>query len=105
MLREPLDRAALARRVPTLEHDHVPAAGRLGPVLQFEQLDLQQPLGHLVLGALHPILVRVPSRQVSTARPSAALTRIGSSSSSSRTVNAEVSARSTGWSNSVIRGR
>jgi hypothetical protein len=48
MLGEPLDRAALASRVPALEQHHDPAAGLLDPVLQLEQLHLQQPFDLLV---------------------------------------------------------
>ena len=59
VLGEPLDRAALARRVAALEDDHDPLPGVLHPVLQLDQLDLQQALGALVLGPRHPLGVRV----------------------------------------------
>lgn len=56
---EPLDGAALTRGVPSLEENDMPRAGALAPVLQFEQLDLQQPLLEFVLVAAHPLVVRV----------------------------------------------
>jgi hypothetical protein len=59
VLHEPLDRAALARRVAPLEQDDDAGAGVLHPVLQLQQLDLQQPLGLLVLRAGEPLVVRV----------------------------------------------
>jgi len=59
VLHEPLDRAALARRVATLEHDDVPVAVGLAPLLQLQQFDLQQSLLLLVLVARHALLVRV----------------------------------------------
>jgi hypothetical protein len=58
-LHEPLDRAALAGRVAALEHKHVPGAGVLGPILQLQQLDLEQPLFFLVLRSGHAEVVRV----------------------------------------------
>jgi hypothetical protein len=59
VLGEPLDRAALARRVPSLEQDDKPAL--LGPdrSLQLQQLDLQQALGPLVLAPAQLRLVGV----------------------------------------------
>ena len=59
VLHEALDRAALAGRVPALEEDDHLLAARLHPVLQLEQLDLQQPLGALVLVPAQPLVVRV----------------------------------------------
>jgi hypothetical protein len=59
VLHEPLDGAALACGIATLEHDDVPVAVRLTPLLQLQQLDLQQALLLLVLVALHPRVVRV----------------------------------------------
>jgi hypothetical protein len=59
VLHEPLDRAALARRVAALEHEDEPSAPALTPILQRQQFDLQQPLLDLVLVAGHPVLVRV----------------------------------------------
>ena len=56
---EPLDGAALARGVAALEHDDVPVAVGLAPLLQLQQFDLQQPLLLLVLVALHALVVRV----------------------------------------------
>jgi hypothetical protein len=53
VLGEPLDRAPLAGGVAALEHDNQPLAGGLEPVLELQQLDLQQPLGPLVLLAPH----------------------------------------------------
>ena len=41
MLHETFDGAALARGVAALEHDDVPQAVGLTPLLQFEKLDLQ----------------------------------------------------------------
>jgi hypothetical protein len=59
VLHEPLDGAALAGRIAALEHDHVPVAVGLTPLLQLEQFDLQQPLLLLVLIARHAVGVRV----------------------------------------------
>ena len=56
---EPLDRAALARRIPALEHDDVPVAVGLAPLLQLEQFDLQQPFLLLVLVTRHALVIRV----------------------------------------------
>jgi hypothetical protein len=56
---EPLDGAALAGRVPTLEHDHHPLACYGYPVLEFQQLDLQQALRPVVLRPAHPRPVRI----------------------------------------------
>jgi hypothetical protein len=49
VLSEPLDRAALARRVPALEQDDEPALLATDRPLQLQHLDLQQALGLLVL--------------------------------------------------------
>jgi hypothetical protein len=49
VLGEPLDRAALARRVASLEDDHDPLARILDPVLELDELDLEQSLGALVV--------------------------------------------------------
>src|SRR5215471_6865742 len=46
-------------RVPALEHDDQPLAGVLDPVLQLDQLDLQQSLGPFVVVARHPLVVRI----------------------------------------------
>ncbi len=59
MLGEPLDRTALARRVPTLEDDHDLLTGLLDPRLQLQQLDLQPALLTLVSAARHLLVVRV----------------------------------------------
>ena len=59
MLGESLDGAALARGVPSLEQQRVTGAGRLHPALEFQQLDLQQPLLVLVLVPVHPRVVRI----------------------------------------------
>ena len=59
VLHEPLDGAALARGVAALEHHDVPEPVGLAPLLQLQQLDLQQPLLLLVLVAGHPVVVRV----------------------------------------------
>lgn len=59
VLHEPLDRAALSRRIPALEHDDVPRSGALAPVLQLQQFDLKLPFGPLVFVATHPLVVRV----------------------------------------------
>ncbi|MDT5058500.1 MAG: hypothetical protein QOF66_6866 [Mycobacterium sp.] len=59
VLHEPLDGAALACRIAALEHDHVPVAVGLTPLLQLEQFDLQQSLLLLVLVARHAVVVRV----------------------------------------------
>jgi hypothetical protein len=59
VLGEPLDRAALARRVAPLEDHDQPLPGFLDPVLELEQLDLQQPLVLVVLGPRHPLVVGV----------------------------------------------
>jgi hypothetical protein len=48
VLGEVLDRAALADRVTALEEDHDAAACLVHPVLEREQLYLQQPLGMLI---------------------------------------------------------
>ena len=54
-----LDRAALARGVAALEHDDVPQAVGLAPVLQLQQLDLQDVLLFLVIGPRHPLVVGI----------------------------------------------
>ncbi len=59
VLHEPLDRAALPGGVAPLEQDDQPLATLLHPVLQLEQLDLQSSLLTVVLGAAHPLRVRV----------------------------------------------
>jgi hypothetical protein len=59
MLHEPLNGPALAGGVAALEHDHVPAAGALGVVLQLQQLDLQPALQPLVFVARHAVVIRV----------------------------------------------
>jgi hypothetical protein len=59
VLHEPLDRAALASRVAPLEHDRQPLTGRFDPLLELQELDLEQALAVLVLHALHPLVVRV----------------------------------------------
>ena len=59
VLREPFDGAALAGRVAALEHDHMPVIVGLAPLLQLEQLDLQQSLLFLVPVAMHAFVVRV----------------------------------------------
>jgi hypothetical protein len=51
--------AALPGRVAALGQDDDPGAGVFDPVLQLQQLDLQQPLGRLVLGAREPLVIRV----------------------------------------------
>ena len=59
MLGEPLDGAALAGRIPALEHDDQPLPSGLDPVLELQRLDLQQALGPLVLLAPHPLGVGI----------------------------------------------
>ena len=59
MLHEPLDRAALAGGVASLEDDDVALTVVLRPVLQLEQLDLQAVLGLLVLVTVHQLVVGV----------------------------------------------
>ena len=59
MLGEPLDRAALARRIPALEEDDRAPAVVLEPVLELQQLDLQPVLLLLVFVAIHPLRVRI----------------------------------------------
>jgi hypothetical protein len=59
VLHEALDRAALAGRVAALEQDHQPLSAVLAPVLQLQQLDLQQPLLVVVVGPGHALVVRV----------------------------------------------
>jgi anti-sigma factor RsiW len=81
---EAFDGATLARGVAALEHDDMPMAVRLAPLLQLQQFDLQQPLLLLVLVAPHAVVVGVVSRQVSTGTPST-FSSTGSSSSSSWT--------------------
>ena len=55
----PLDGAALACGIATLEHDDAPVAVGLAPLLQLQQFDLQQSLLLLVVVTLHPLVVRV----------------------------------------------
>ena len=59
VLHEAFDGAALARGVATLEHDDVAQPVGLAPLLQLQQLDLQQPLLLLVFSARHAFVVRV----------------------------------------------
>jgi hypothetical protein len=59
VLHEPADGAALAGGVTPLEEDDEPVAGVLRPVLQLEQLDLQEPLDPVVLLPAHALVVRV----------------------------------------------
>jgi hypothetical protein len=59
VLHEPFDGSALARGVAALEDYDMPAAVGLAPLLQLQQFDLQQPLLLLVVGALHPLVVRI----------------------------------------------
>ena len=59
MLHESFDRSALTGSVASFEHDGVPCAGFFRPVLQLEEFDLQQTLGHFVLVPRHPCVVRV----------------------------------------------
>ena len=59
MLDEPLDRAALAGRVPSFEHDDVLQVVVLAVVLELEQLDLQQVLLLLVVLPRHQLVVGV----------------------------------------------
>jgi hypothetical protein len=59
VLHEALDRAALTGRVPSLEHDHQLLLRPLHPVLQLEQLDLQQSLVPVVDLARQPFSVRI----------------------------------------------
>ena len=85
VLHEPLDGAALAGGVAPLEQDHQPLARLLDPVLQLQQLDLQQPLGVVVLVARHPVVVGVVLAP-RVHRLAVAWTSMGSPSSSSSTV-------------------
>jgi hypothetical protein len=55
VLHEPLDGAALAGGVAALEHDHQPLTGRLDPVLELQQLDLEQALGPFVVVTPNPL--------------------------------------------------
>ena len=59
VLHEPLDGAALAGRVAPLEQDDQALVGVLDPLLELQQLDLQQPLHSLVVLAGHPLPVGV----------------------------------------------
>src|SRR5262245_56004417 len=59
MLHEPLDRAALANGVAALEQQHVLGLSVVGPVLELQQLDLQQVLQLVVVPARHPLVIRV----------------------------------------------
>jgi hypothetical protein len=59
VLHEPLDGAALARRVTALENEDVPVIVGLAPLLELEQLDLQQPLLLLVLNTRHALVIRI----------------------------------------------
>jgi hypothetical protein len=62
VLYEPLDRAALAGGVAALEHDDVPVPVRLAPLLQLQQLDLQQPFVFLVVQQHGVVIVVVINR-------------------------------------------
>jgi len=53
------DGARLARRVPPLEHDRHPGAGRLHPGLELDQFDLVDGGDGLVGGLWHPGVVGV----------------------------------------------
>src|SRR5262249_41942611 len=55
VLHEALDGAALAGGVPALEDDHEAAARILDPVLELEQLDLEQPFQMIVFLAAQPL--------------------------------------------------
>jgi hypothetical protein len=59
VLHEPLDGAALAGRVAALEQDDQPLPGGLDPVLELQQLDLQQSLGPFIFLAPHPLGVGI----------------------------------------------
>ena len=59
MLHETLDGAALAGRVPALEEDDQSLPSDFDPLLQLEQLNLEQPLVALVLLAIQSFRVRV----------------------------------------------
>jgi hypothetical protein len=59
VLHEPLDGAALASRVTPFEQHHQLLSGVADPGLRLQELDLQEPLGRLVLVARHPVVVRV----------------------------------------------
>ena len=59
VLHEPLDGAALARGIPALEENDQPPPVGLDPLLQLEQLDLQQPLLSLVLLVGDALLIGV----------------------------------------------
>jgi hypothetical protein len=59
VLGEPLDRAALTRRIAALEHEDEALVDGLDPVLQLDQLDLQRPFQVLVLGPRHLLRVWV----------------------------------------------
>ena len=57
VLGEALDRASLAGRIASLEQDDDPLPGLLDPVLQLEQLDLEQALFVVVRRAIEAGLV------------------------------------------------
>ena len=59
VLGEPLDGAALARRVPPLEHDDDAPSLLLDPVLQPQQLDLEKALLGFVLRPGHALVIGV----------------------------------------------
>jgi hypothetical protein len=89
VLGEALDRAALAGGVAALEHHDDAAPGVLDPVLELEQLDLQQSLVPLVLLTGQALLVGVAlppgvdRRAVGTQQPGSP-SKSSSSRSSSR---------------------
>lgn len=56
---EAFDGATLAGGVAALEDQQVPLPGLLGPLLQFEQFDLQTTFGDLVLAPAHALGVRI----------------------------------------------
>ena len=59
VLGEAFDRPALASRVSSFEEDDDALARVLDPVLQLQQLDLELPFDHLVVGPGHPLGVGV----------------------------------------------
>ena len=56
---EPLDRAALARRIPALDDDDNARAFCLGPGLELSELDLQSVQSRFVLLPRHALFVRI----------------------------------------------
>jgi hypothetical protein len=59
VLHEPLNGAALAGGVTTLEHDDVPRAGAPAVFLQLQQLNLQPPFQPVVFVAGYPVVIWV----------------------------------------------